>query len=140
MLSKLIEQRGGPDKAPRWMVVVRFIGRAVVNLMMLIWLLVVSALAMSGLVAIQGMGGVKQFIAFTLAASCRPTGGCPPYLTPSLLVGVGLGYLIGAALLTCVVEPTVTDDLRARGLAQAKKFSWQQTARETVAAYEAVHT
>jgi glycosyltransferase involved in cell wall biosynthesis len=54
------------------------------------------------------------------------------------------GYLIppddtrslGAALLTCVVEPTVADDLRARGLAQAKKFSWEQTARETVAAYE----
>jgi len=58
------------------------------------------------------------------------------------------GYLIppddtralGAALLTCVVEPTVADDLRARGLAQAKKFSWERTARETVAAYEAVHT
>lgn len=57
------------------------------------------------------------------------------------------GYLIppddtrtlGAALLTCVVEPTVADDLRARGLAQAKKFSWEQTARETVAAYESVY-
>ena len=56
------------------------------------------------------------------------------------------GYLIppdetrslGAALLTCVVEPSVADDLRARGLAQAKKFSWEQTARATVAAYEDV--
>lgn len=45
---------------------------------------------------------------------------------------------IGAAMITCVVEPTVYDDLRARGLAQAKKFSWEKTARETVAGYEAV--
>lgn len=56
------------------------------------------------------------------------------------------GYLLppddtrafGAAILTCVVEPTVADNLRARGLEQAKKFSWEKTARETVAAYEAV--
>lgn len=105
MLSKLIEQRGGPDKAPRWMVVTRFVGRALVNLLMLVWLLFVSALAMSGLVAIQGMGGVKQFLAFTLAATCRPGGGCPPYLTPSLLVGVGLAYLMGAGLLTMTLWP-----------------------------------
>jgi glycosyltransferase involved in cell wall biosynthesis len=53
------------------------------------------------------------------------------------------GYLIpaddtrtfGAALLTIVVEPSVYDDLRQRGLDQAKKFSWEKTARETVAAY-----
>ena len=44
----------------------------------------------------------------------------------------------GAAILTCLVEPTVSDDLRQRGLAQAKKFSWEKTARETLAAYEAV--
>ena len=29
-------------------------------------------------------------------------------------------------------------DLRARGLARAKEFSWQQTARQTIAVYEAV--
>ena len=56
------------------------------------------------------------------------------------------GYLIpaddtrtfGAALLTIVVEPSVHDDLRQRGLEQAKKFSWEKTARETAAAYEEV--
>ena len=56
------------------------------------------------------------------------------------------GYLLppddtrsfGAAIITCVVEPSVADDLRARGLEQAKKFSWEKTARETVAAYETV--
>jgi glycosyltransferase involved in cell wall biosynthesis len=56
------------------------------------------------------------------------------------------GYLIpsedtrsfGAAIITIVVEPKVHDDLRARGLEQAKKFSWERTARETVAAYERV--
>lgn len=53
------------------------------------------------------------------------------------------GYLLppddtrnfGAALITVVVEPQVHDDLRARGLAQARKFSWEKTARETAAAY-----
>ncbi len=53
------------------------------------------------------------------------------------------GYLIpaddtrtfGAAILTIVVEPSVYEDLRKRGLEQAKKFSWEKTARETVAAY-----
>ncbi len=56
------------------------------------------------------------------------------------------GYLLapddtrnfGAALITVVVEPQVHDDLRARGLAQARKFSWEKTARETAAAYLAV--
>jgi glycosyltransferase involved in cell wall biosynthesis len=43
---------------------------------------------------------------------------------------------IGAAILTIVVEPSVHDDLRARGLEQARKFSWEKTARETVEAYE----
>jgi glycosyltransferase involved in cell wall biosynthesis len=53
------------------------------------------------------------------------------------------GYLLppddtrnfGAAIITVVVEPQVHDDLRARGLAQAQKFSWEKTARETAAAY-----
>jgi glycosyltransferase involved in cell wall biosynthesis len=56
------------------------------------------------------------------------------------------GYLLppgdtrafGAAIITCVVEPSVAEDLSARGLEQAKKFSWEKTARETAAAYETV--
>jgi glycosyltransferase involved in cell wall biosynthesis len=44
----------------------------------------------------------------------------------------------GAGLITCLVEPSVSDHLKARGLERAKKFSWARTARETVAAYEAV--
>ena len=55
------------------------------------------------------------------------------------------GYLLppddtrtfGAAIITCIVEPSVSDDLRQRGLAQARQFSWEKTARETLAAYEA---
>jgi glycosyltransferase involved in cell wall biosynthesis len=55
------------------------------------------------------------------------------------------GYLLppddtrafGAAILTCIVEPSVAENLRARGLEQARKFSWEKTARETLAAYEA---
>ncbi|MEP7358099.1 MAG: glycosyltransferase family 1 protein, partial [Anaerolineales bacterium] len=55
------------------------------------------------------------------------------------------GYLVppedtrtfGAAILTVVVEPSVHDDLSARGLEQAKQFSWEKTARETAEAYAA---
>jgi glycosyltransferase involved in cell wall biosynthesis len=65
------------------------------------------------------------------------TGGSLPEIMGSA------GYLVpaddtrtfGAAILTLVVEPSVHDDLRARGLAQAEKFSWEKTARETAAAY-----
>ncbi len=42
----------------------------------------------------------------------------------------------GAGLITCVVEPSIADDLRARGLERAKLFSWERTARATAAAYE----
>jgi glycosyltransferase involved in cell wall biosynthesis len=67
------------------------------------------------------------------------TGGSLPEVVGSA------GYLVpaddtrtfGAALLTIVVEPSVHDDLRARGLAQAQKFTWEKTARETAAAYQA---
>ena len=43
----------------------------------------------------------------------------------------------GAGLITCVVEPSVSDHLKARGLERARLFSWERTARETAAAYEA---
>jgi glycosyltransferase involved in cell wall biosynthesis len=67
------------------------------------------------------------------------TGGSLPEVVGSA------GYLVpaddtrtfGAAMLTIVVEPSVHDDLRARGLAQAQKFTWEKTARETAAAYQA---
>ena len=44
----------------------------------------------------------------------------------------------GAGLITCVVEPSLADELRGRGLARARQFSWERTARETAAAYESV--
>jgi glycosyltransferase involved in cell wall biosynthesis len=67
------------------------------------------------------------------------TGGSLPEVVGSA------GYLIppddtrsfGAALLTIVVEPSVHDDLRARGLTQAQTFSWERAARETAEAYAA---
>ncbi len=45
----------------------------------------------------------------------------------------------GAAIITCVVEPSVADHLKARGLARARQFSWEKTARATVAAYESLN-
>jgi glycosyltransferase involved in cell wall biosynthesis len=44
----------------------------------------------------------------------------------------------GAGIITCLVEPSVYDHLKARGLERAKMFTWEKTARETVAAYESV--
>ncbi len=41
----------------------------------------------------------------------------------------------GAAILTCLVEPSVSEDLRMRGFEQAKKFSWAKTVQETLEAY-----
>ena len=56
------------------------------------------------------------------------------------------GYLVspddarawGTAVLACLTEPTQAQTLRARGLVQARQFSWEKTARETAAAYTAV--
>jgi len=42
---------------------------------------------------------------------------------------------LGAAIITVVVEPEVADRLITKGREQAKKFSWQKTARATVEVY-----
>ncbi|MFQ5410554.1 MAG: glycosyltransferase family 4 protein [Anaerolineales bacterium] len=44
---------------------------------------------------------------------------------------------LGAAIIGAVVDEQLADDLRERGLAQASKFTWARTARETVAVYRA---
>jgi glycosyltransferase involved in cell wall biosynthesis len=44
---------------------------------------------------------------------------------------------LGQAILTCLTEPATTQRLRERGLQQARRFSWENTARETAAAYAA---
>jgi alpha-1,3-rhamnosyl/mannosyltransferase len=41
-------------------------------------------------------------------------------------------------LRTLLTNPSLRDDLRQRGLQRAETFSWQRTARETLAVYEAV--
>lgn len=43
---------------------------------------------------------------------------------------------IGAAIIATIVQENLADDLREKGLAQAAKFSWEKTARETVNVYE----
>ncbi|MBI4771276.1 MAG: glycosyltransferase family 4 protein [Chloroflexi bacterium] len=42
---------------------------------------------------------------------------------------------LGAALLSVLVDEKLAGDLREKGLAQAAKFSWEQTARATAEAY-----
>lgn len=42
---------------------------------------------------------------------------------------------LGAAIISLVVDGSLADDLRARGLKQAAKFSWQRTAAETARIY-----
>lgn len=44
----------------------------------------------------------------------------------------------GAGIITTVIEPSVSDHLRVRGLERARRFSWEQTARQTAEAYDAV--
>ncbi len=41
---------------------------------------------------------------------------------------------IRAAMVTLLQEVTLCETLRARGLAQVKRFSWERAARETLAA------
>ena len=44
-----------------------------------------------------------------------------------------------AAILTRVVnEPALRDELRAKSLARAARFSWERTARETLRVYRTV--
>jgi len=49
-----------------------------------------------------------------------------------LLVGCFLGYVLTAALLVALAI-----DLRQKGLAQAAKFSWEKTAKDTLKAISA---
>jgi glycosyltransferase involved in cell wall biosynthesis len=41
-------------------------------------------------------------------------------------------------MLRVLVEPDLAADLRRRGLERAAQFTWERTARETVAVYEKV--
>jgi glycosyltransferase involved in cell wall biosynthesis len=43
---------------------------------------------------------------------------------------------MAGALIAVATEPETRDDLAARALAQAARFSWEDTARQTLAAYE----
>jgi glycosyltransferase involved in cell wall biosynthesis len=45
---------------------------------------------------------------------------------------------IGAAIFHTLAAPELNADLRARGLAQSKQFSWNKVAAETSAFYEQV--
>jgi glycosyltransferase involved in cell wall biosynthesis len=44
---------------------------------------------------------------------------------------------IGAGIIATVVQENLADELREKGLAQARKFSWEKTARETAEVYAA---
>jgi alpha-1,3-rhamnosyl/mannosyltransferase len=52
----------------------------------------------------------------------------------ALLVDPADRDAIGAALTRLLTEPELADALRARGRAQAARFSWERTARETLSA------
>lgn len=44
----------------------------------------------------------------------------------------------GAGIITTLIEPSVSDHLRVRGLERARRFTWEATARQTAEAYAAV--
>ncbi|MCC7360527.1 MAG: hypothetical protein IT317_13680 [Anaerolineales bacterium] len=105
MLSKEIEKRGGPDKAPRWMVAVRIVGKTVTELLWVAWLLYIGLLAASGVYTISRVGGINRFLAEQVAWVCARRGFtvCPPTLVPGVLVAVVVGLLITAAIFTVVM-------------------------------------
>jgi glycosyltransferase involved in cell wall biosynthesis len=43
---------------------------------------------------------------------------------------------LGAAIISVIVDTDLARELRARGLKQASRFSWAQTARETLRIYQ----
>ena len=45
---------------------------------------------------------------------------------------------IADAMRLVLTQPGLAAELRARGLARAAQFSWERTARETIAVYERV--
>ncbi len=68
----------------------------------------------------------------TAGGSLREVAGDAAYL-----VDADDARSIGAGIIATVVQENLADDLREKGLAQAKQFSWEKTARETVEVYEA---
>ena len=42
---------------------------------------------------------------------------------------------VAGAIIACAIQEPLQADLRQRGLEQAGRFSWQRTARQTLAAY-----
>ncbi len=58
--------------------------------------------------------------------------------TAGLLVPPGDAEALAAALARLCREPLLADDLRAKGLARAQRFSWQRTAAKTLAVYREV--
>lgn len=105
MLTREIEKRGGPDKAPRWMVAARVMGKVLLEGLWVAWLFGIGLLAASGVYSLSLMGGVNRFLAWQVAWLCARRGFtvCPPALVPSVLLAVVVGLLITAAIFTVVM-------------------------------------
>lgn len=56
----------------------------------------------------------------------------------AVLVDDGDAEALGRAAAEIVMQPARAAELRRRGLARARRFTWRRTAEETIAAYEAV--
>jgi len=45
---------------------------------------------------------------------------------------------LGAAIIALCVQEDLHEEMRQKGLAQAARFTWEKTARETLTAYQSV--
>jgi glycosyltransferase involved in cell wall biosynthesis len=69
----------------------------------------------------------------TAAGSLAEVAGDAAYLVPP-----DDARAIGAGIIATVVQESLADELRTKGLAQAAKFSWEKTASETAEVYREV--
>lgn len=85
-----------------------------------------------GLPPLEAMASGTPVVAAD-AASLPEVVGDGAYLVPP-----GDARKLGGAIIAVLVQESLADDLRQKGLAQAGRFSWQQTAQATLDAYRRV--
>jgi len=86
-----------------------------------------------GLVPLEAMACGTPVVAANCSAIPEATGDAALLVDDPADAGA-----LAEAIRRLLVEPGLAEELRARGLAQAARFSWERTARETLAVYQEV--